>query len=252
MTIDGIDISHWQAPSQDDRIMDGCEFVGIRATYGTTKDHTYDVHEANARKHYAVVLAYCFGVPGLGGEAQANALLDSAPNADLYVLDREKDGTRGVMSEAEARAFIATIKRTSKHKVGLYSSESQFKDLGQEFNWVANWSHEPTVHWEFWQHRGAPLDLDDFSGTLAELKTLAAGEVPVVKPPAPKPKPKPVPRPKPKPPVKAYHTVHSGDTLSAIAKEHHITLKRLLAWSENAKYRKNPNLIHAGDRVRVR
>jgi LysM repeat protein len=46
-------------------------------------------------------------------------------------------------------------------------------------------------------------------------------------------------------------TVKSGDTLSAIASAHSLTLAVLLAYPENATYRANPGLIHPGDIVRV-
>ena len=54
-----------------------------------------------------------------------------------------------------------------------------------------------------------------------------------------------------RPPVVTV-TVRSGDTLSAIASSHGLTLKALLAFPENAKYRATPGLIHVGDVVRVR
>jgi LysM repeat protein len=47
-------------------------------------------------------------------------------------------------------------------------------------------------------------------------------------------------------------TVKAGDSLSAIASSHGLTLKALLAFPENAKYRANPALIHVGDVVQVR
>ena len=47
-------------------------------------------------------------------------------------------------------------------------------------------------------------------------------------------------------------TVKQGDTLSEIAAVHGLTLKALLAFPENAKYRANPRLIHPGDIVRVK
>jgi LysM repeat protein len=47
-------------------------------------------------------------------------------------------------------------------------------------------------------------------------------------------------------------TVKAGDNLSAIAPAHKLTLKALLAFPENAKYRTNPGLIHPGDIVRVK
>jgi LysM repeat protein len=46
--------------------------------------------------------------------------------------------------------------------------------------------------------------------------------------------------------------VKSGDTLGAIAAAHGLTLAALLAFSENAKYRASPGLIHPGDVVRVK
>ena len=53
-----------------------------------------------------------------------------------------------------------------------------------------------------------------------------------------------------KPPIVTV-TVKAGDSLSAIASSHGLTLKALLAFPENAKYRANPGLIHPGDIVRV-
>ena len=46
--------------------------------------------------------------------------------------------------------------------------------------------------------------------------------------------------------------VKAGDTLNEIAVAHRLTLAALLAFSENAKYRATPGLIHPGDVVRVK
>jgi N-acetylmuramoyl-L-alanine amidase CwlA len=46
--------------------------------------------------------------------------------------------------------------------------------------------------------------------------------------------------------------VKAGDSLSAIAAAHVLTLKALLAFPENARYRATPGLIHPGDIVRVK
>jgi LysM repeat protein len=61
----------------------------------------------------------------------------------------------------------------------------------------------------------------------------------ILKPPAPKP-------------TTSTVTVKAGDTLGAIAAAHKLTLRALLAFPQNAKYRPNPGLIHPGDRVRVK
>jgi LysM repeat protein len=54
-----------------------------------------------------------------------------------------------------------------------------------------------------------------------------------------------------RPPITTV-TVKAGDTLSGIASAHQLTLKALLAFPENARYRANPGLIHPGDVVRVK
>jgi LysM repeat protein len=53
-------------------------------------------------------------------------------------------------------------------------------------------------------------------------------------------------------PATSTVTVKAGDTLGEIAVAHKLTLKALLAFTQNAKYRANPGLIHAGDIVRVK
>ena len=54
-----------------------------------------------------------------------------------------------------------------------------------------------------------------------------------------------------RPPITTV-TVKAGDTLSEIAAAHELTLKALLAFPENSKYRVTPALIHPGDIVRVK
>lgn len=54
------------------------------------------------------------------------------------------------------------------------------------------------------------------------------------------------------PPAIVNHVVVSGDTLGEIATAHGLTLAKLLAFPQNATYRKNPSLIHVGDVVRVK
>ena len=54
-----------------------------------------------------------------------------------------------------------------------------------------------------------------------------------------------------RPPITTV-AVKAGDSLSAIAAAHKLTLKALLAFLENAQYRAQPGLIHTGDIVRVK
>jgi hypothetical protein len=147
------------------------------------------------------------------------------------------------MSHAEIAAFFVALKAARPGvRVGLYESLSGFdQGLGQDFNWVAAWvSNPPPIPWTFWQYTssGGTLDLDHFNGTQAQLLELAGIHAPA---------PHPVP-----PPLKVFVAVHSGNTLGGIAHAHGITTAKLLSFAENARYRSHPNLIHPGDRVRVR
>jgi hypothetical protein len=180
MTVNGIDVSTFQTTTPS---LTGLSFLFARATYGTSVDGRYQMHAANARKAGLVQGAYGFGVYG-DGAGQAKAFLAAAGAADLFVLDLETESGRPRMTDAQAKAFIAAVKAAG-HKCGLYHSESGFPSLGQDYNWVANWSQVPSIGWTFHQYRGSPLDLDHYNGTLAQLQALAGKTAP--KPPAPAP-----------------------------------------------------------------
>ncbi len=75
----------------------------------------------------------------------------------------------------------------------------------------------------------------------ARVKRVIARANAIVRPTAVKP-----------PSAKATVTVKADDTLGEIAAAHKLSLKALLAFPENAKYRANPGLIHSGDVVRVK
>jgi len=169
----GIDVSRYQTTTPS---LTGLDFVGIRATYGTWPDALYAIHLANTQKAGLVALAYHFGT-GQPVAAQVATFLATAGKADLFVLDLERNGNLASMSLTQARQFIAAVKATGR-RIGLYHSESGFPSLGQDYNWVANWSQVPSVHWTFWQYRGSPLDLDRFNGDRISLEILAGKPVP--------------------------------------------------------------------------
>ena len=49
--------------------------------------------------------------------------------------------------------------------------------------------------------------------------------------------------------IEEYYTVQKGDTLGAIARKFNIALNKLLGLNPDIK---NPNLIHPGDKIRVK
>ena len=111
---------------------------------------------------------------------------------------------------------------------------------------------------------GGRIDIDAFDGTLPKLKVLTgpAGQplsalVPSASTLSP---PGPATAQGAAPAKKRFHVVVPGETLSGIAARHgfmptaNLPAFRVMinAFPENAKFRANPNLIHPGDRVRVR
>lgn len=173
--LNGIDVSKWQPTTPS---LAGLSFAFARATYATTVDPKYAMHVRNFRRAGIVVGAYHFGVGHKPIHEQVRTFLAAAKGADLYVLDLERDTTQ-TMTQAEAREFIRLVHATGK-KIGLYHSRSGFPELGQDYNWVAQWRKEPPtgIKWHFWQWQGSPLDRDKFSGTKAQLLALA-GRAPI-------------------------------------------------------------------------
>lgn len=95
---------------------------------------------------------------------------------------------------------------------------------------------------------------------LAKLKPPATTVPPPKPPPAAPPHTTPLPNPRPpatnnpktgtsSSPLPKTYTVHAGDSLSAIARAHGMTLAQIEKL--NPQYKANYNLIHTGDRVYV-
>ena len=177
----GIDVSHWQARTPP---LGGVFFLIARATYGTSPDDAYPMHIRNARSAGIVTGAYHFGRNVVAVDRQVAAFVKAAGDVDLYALDVERDGTDPAMSEAQARDFIARFHKATGKRIGLYMSESGFhRDVGQDWNWVANWDREPRIPFAIWQYGKSSLhvqtiDGDRFRGTLAGLRLFADGQLP--------------------------------------------------------------------------
>lgn len=170
----GIDVSHHQPELPD---LTGIDFVVCRATYGVTPDRKYPDHAAAVRAAGRVLGAYHFARLATMEpvEAQVAAFLGMARGADFLVIDREKDGDNGTISITATRRFIDLVHEQGL-RIGLYSSESQYREAGQDFAWIANWSSEPSIPWDLWQHTnrlgGNSLDGDRFRGTKGALLAL--------------------------------------------------------------------------------
>lgn len=107
--------------------------------------------------------------------------------------------------------------------------------------------------------------LNEFRNTITDLQEslgkTSTPKTPVKVPPAPKPTPKPKPKPAPKPAPKPKPkpapkpktgakiiTIGRGDTLSGLARKYGTSVSNL----QKLNSIKNPNLIYAGRRLRVK
>jgi GH25 family lysozyme M1 (1,4-beta-N-acetylmuramidase) len=163
----GIDVSKWQVKTPK---LTGKSMLFARASIGTVVDPRYKRHIKNARKAGLVVGAYHFNWDTVPVAAQVQAFLAAAGAVHFYFLDVEG---KHAFDRNQTEDFIDRMHAAGK-RCGLYHSASGYFDAGQDYDWVARWSSSPPEqHWDFWQYRGSPLDLNRFNGTLAQLQALA-------------------------------------------------------------------------------
>lgn len=170
----GIDVSLYQ----DDitSVLRSVAFCIVKVSEGGFIDPKGARHLAAAKAAGVVTGAYHYAQPVPSGDAQAALFLANAKDAEILALDVESHSLR---FPAVNRAFIAHVKAHDKRPLLLYSSEGTWPgDLGQDGNWVANYSNEPGhllkgLKWAIWQYAGSTLDRDRFNGTLDQLHALA-------------------------------------------------------------------------------
>lgn len=144
-----IDVSKWQASLPN---LAGVLGVIARAGIGTKPDDMFATHIANARKAGLWVGSYWFNWGNLpvGDQVDAYIAREAAVGGvNLHVIDWE--GADG-FTAAQTAEFIRIYKARTGEAIGLYASESWFKDLGQDFNWIANYSQEPRKSYDMWQY----------------------------------------------------------------------------------------------------
>lgn len=176
--IEGVDVSRWQVDTPD---LDGLGFLIARATYGADPDVRYPQHARAARARGIALGAYHFGRNlDVGRQLAAFRAAIARVRPDFVALDLEADRSNAPMSDRQARAFLAGL-RHDGWSPGLYASALNWPgDLGQAWDWVADWRGlpRPTRPFTFWQYRGFPLDLDRFNGDITQLRRFAGLEGP--------------------------------------------------------------------------
>jgi len=144
-----IDVSKWQSSLPS---LSGVIGVIARAGIGTKPDEMFDNHIRAARAAGLWVGSYWFNWGDLSVSDQVNAYIAreaSVGGVALHVIDWESaDG----FTASQTADFIRIYQNRTGDPIGLYASESRFRDLGQDWNWIANWSQEPNKNWDMWQY----------------------------------------------------------------------------------------------------
>jgi GH25 family lysozyme M1 (1,4-beta-N-acetylmuramidase) len=167
----GIDVSAFNGSIE--HIIRPLDFCIVRASVGAFLDSRYEKHSHDVLMAHKVLGAYHFATYGPGPTRQARTLLNAAGNAAFLVVD---DEGMTLAHPTTVRWIIANLHKLDRQRrhVLLYASDGNWPgDLGQDGNWVANWSHEPTRTWRFWQNTGVTLDHDEYHGTAAQLQAWA-------------------------------------------------------------------------------
>jgi LysM repeat protein len=286
MTMNGIDISGYQSLSTLQSWLPKIDFGFVKATEGQgvrLSSHAPRVAALRAAgKHVA---HYHYAWPENGGAVEAANFLGfaGAQPGDIVALDFEPFHSHAPVSEWPK--YIVDFANAVRAALGvwpvLYCEDYHLSKLMAACNatqakfirnlplWKAG-ANNAYIHassapsfrgdlhgWSvvtFWQWTDQPLDRDVFYGDASTWAKLAVGGVAAVHADAPtssrsdaRP---PLPAPAPKP-VAASHstsyTVHSGDTLSAIAARYHVTVAQLVSWNKLS----NPNLIYPGQVIHI-
>jgi hypothetical protein len=144
-----IDVSEWQDSLPD---LTGVSGVIARAGIGTKPDKMFVSHIAAAKRAGLIVGSYWFNWGSLSVSDQVNAYIareKEVGGVDLHVIDWESNAG---FTAAQTTQFISLYKSRTLELIGLYASESWFKDCGQDWNWIANYSREPVKQYDMWQY----------------------------------------------------------------------------------------------------
>lgn len=144
-----IDVSKWQSSLPS---LSGVLGVIARAGIGTKPDPMFEDHIYNARKAGKWVGSYWYNWGDLSVSDQVNAYIArerGVGGVQLHAIDWE--GVDG-FTAGQTAEFIRIYRARTGHPILLYASESRFRDLGQDANWIANYLREPIKPYDMWQY----------------------------------------------------------------------------------------------------
>ena len=273
MTMNGIDVSSWQAGIDISKVP--ADFVIVKATQGVTYVNPKGDAQYQSAKRAGRLLGVYHYIDGSDPVAQANYFTTHCKNyigEALIALDWESEQNPrwGDVNFLE-RVVTAFIEKTKVRPViytmaSAYAAVKAVADRNNCALWIAQYaSMDPTGYQSHPWNEGAyscairqyssngrlpgyggPLDLNIAYMDSSAWKRYANPSGKSAPAPAPKPKPKPA-APAPKPAPAKTVTVKAGDTLSGIAAAHGTTWQELQRINGLA----NANLIFPGQVLKL-
>jgi lysozyme len=195
--LQGVDVSSHQRAIAWGAVRDaGVAFTFIRVSDGAdVADAAFDTNWSGAKAAGILRGAYQFFRPSQDPIAQADVVVDALapdPGELPVVLDFEvTEGQPATVTVARARPWLARVESATGRTPIVYTTPSMGSVLRGNLAtyplWVANYGAMcPAIpsgwsDWLFWQRSatgsidgiGAPVDLDEFQGTPADLVALA-------------------------------------------------------------------------------
>lgn len=165
-------------------------------------------------------------------------LLKHCNNVQLGVyLDCEENRQINVVNDIIKQ--VRRIIEIAGYKFGIYANYNWFKNYikpqGNDLIWLAQWDVlEPSLECDIWQYTDFIIIDDrifDANKLMSDRISISSGN-----------------KEEKKEDTVKYHTVEWGDTLSEIAIKYSITVDKLVSLNNI----ENPDLIYAGDKLRVK
>lgn len=200
----GIDVSHWQGKINWKQVRaDGRTFAFIKATQGTKRVDPQFVTNARGAKAAGLLIgAYHFvdATSSAAAREEAQHFVKTLESAGVEfdlppVMDYENNpgGLSKAMLNAVAVAFLNEVEKLTGRQPMIYTGNSFAQNfdssLGKYPIWIARYSSKVPndvpawSKWDIWQYSDAGkvlgitgnVDLNEFNGTLDELRAWASG-----------------------------------------------------------------------------
>ena len=280
MSSKGIDVSKWNGVIDWAKVKAaGVKFAMLRGGFGktaTNKDPKFEQNYKNAKAVGMPIGVYHYSYAKTVDDAvrEANFCLSYLKGKQLEypiafdIEDQSQANLGKATLTAITKAFCEEIEKAGYYAI-IYASKYWLDSkldmvaLKDYDVWVAQWGSKCTYgrSYGMWQYSdngkvsgiNGRVDMNEAYKDYPQImkanglngygktKPQEAQKPTTTTPTAPKPA-------KPTEPKKEYYTVKKGDNLTKIAKKYKTTVTQLVKWNGI----KNPNLIYAGQRLRVK